>query len=127
MIKEEDRSCDVCGTKLTAFNATNNPGLHDIRNCAQVLLAQRDDARRCAEIRLDAYFANWEDRQDEWSNAISKAHPARNGSTDQDHDRYGVAMRMVSNRHSKSALVALVNWLLVERDATLSNVEGEDR
>jgi hypothetical protein len=61
-------------------------------------------------------MSNWEDVRDEWSDAISKAHPARDGSTMQDHDRYAVVMRIVGNRHSKGTLVALVNWLLKERD-----------
>jgi hypothetical protein len=37
--------CQTCGTKLTEFNATSYRHIHDIGNCAQVLLAQRDRAR----------------------------------------------------------------------------------
>lgn len=54
--------------------------------------------------------ALWEDIKDEWSRAISAAHPTRSGS----HDEYRVALQMVGNRHSKGELVDLVNWLLVE-------------
>jgi hypothetical protein len=50
----------------------------------------------------------WGDRDDEWSARIAVAHPLRTG----DDATYGVAMRMVGNRHSKGALVELVNWLL---------------
>jgi hypothetical protein len=69
--------------------------------------------------RIDAHFAAvkesgvppepWEDVPDEWTAAIKAAFPTRSGS----HDEYGVAMQMVSHRHSKFELVALVNWLLV--------------
>ncbi len=50
---------------------------------------------------------------DEWTERIRAAFPTRSGS----HDAYATAMRMVGNRHAKGDLVALVNWLLVERDA----------
>ena len=56
---------------------------------------------------------DWEDVRDQWSDAITAAHPTRSGS----HDEYGVAMQMVGHRHSKGALVALVNWLLVRLKA----------
>jgi hypothetical protein len=39
-------NCDVCGTELTEFNARSFRHVHDVGNCAQVLLAQRDAARR---------------------------------------------------------------------------------
>ena len=48
------------------------------------------------------------DTPDQWSAAIDEAHPTRSGS----HKQYGIAMTMVSHRHSKGSLVALVNWLL---------------
>lgn len=41
--------------------------------------------------------------------AIKAAHPLRSGR----HDLYGEAMRLVGAKHSKAALVELVNWLLV--------------
>lgn len=44
--------------------------------------------------------------------AIKAAHPTRSGR----HDLYEEAMRLVGAKHSKAALVELVNWLLVERD-----------
>jgi len=52
---------------------------------------------------------NWEDREDEWTSRIAEAHPTRSGS----HEDYACAMRMVGARHSKRALVDLVNWLLI--------------
>lgn len=48
------------------------------------------------------------DRDDEWTQRIADAHPLNTG----DHDTYAIAMQMVGNRHSKGALVELVNWLL---------------
>jgi hypothetical protein len=53
--------------------------------------------------------ASWEDVHDKWADEIDEAHPTRSGS----YDEYGVAMQMVGHRHSKGALVSLVNWLLV--------------
>lgn len=53
----------------------------------------------------------WEDVKDEWTPAIRAAHPTRSDS----HEEYATAMQMVGHRHSKGELVALVNWLLVER------------
>jgi len=50
----------------------------------------------------------WGDKDDEWSARIAAAHPLQTG----DAATYGVAMEMVGNRHSKGALVELVNWLL---------------
>ena len=37
--------CLTCGTELTPSNATSFRHVHDVGNCAQVLLAQRDRAR----------------------------------------------------------------------------------
>jgi hypothetical protein len=42
--------------------------------------------------------------------AIKAAFPTRSGR----HDLYSEAMRMVGAKHSKAALVELVNWLLHE-------------
>lgn len=50
----------------------------------------------------------WEDKEDEWSKYIDAYHPV-NTKAFADWD---VAQRMVSNRHSKHSLVALVCWLL---------------
>jgi hypothetical protein len=55
---------------------------------------------------------HWEDVKDEWSPAIKAAFPTNSES----HEQYATAMKMVSNRHSKWALIALINWLLVEND-----------
>lgn len=53
-------NCQTCGTKLTEFNATSFRHVHDVGNCAQVLLAQRDEAR--AEIHdLKAKLAQHHD------------------------------------------------------------------
>jgi hypothetical protein len=47
--------------------------------------------------------------KDEWSERIAAVHPTLTG----DHATYAKAMEMVGNRHSKGALVELVNWLLL--------------
>lgn len=50
----------------------------------------------------------WEDKEDKWSADIEKAHPVNSKA----YADWDVAQRMVSNRHSKNALIALVCWLL---------------
>lgn len=50
------------------------------------------------------------DKDDQWSERIRAVHPM---NTD-DHATYLTAMEMVGNRHSKAALVELVNWLLTK-------------
>ncbi len=52
------------------------------------------------------------DRDDKWTEAIDAAHPTRTGT----HDQWATAMEMVSARHSKGSLVALVHWLLVKEE-----------
>ena len=76
----------------------------DLLGMHRVGISVLDELRRRAAT-------DWEDTDDEWTEAIKDAHPARSES----HDEYGVAMRMVGHRHSKGELVALVNWLLVEK------------
>lgn len=70
-------------------------------------------ARRAIQRLAATQTGDWEDVDDEWSDAIKAAHPTRSGS----HEDYGIAMKMVGHRHSKGELVALVNWLLVRGGA----------
>lgn len=63
---------------------------------------------------------SWEDRDDDMSAAILASHPVNSSS----YDTYQQAMELVSNRRSKSALVNLVNHLLVEADVPAPAVEG---
>lgn len=48
--------------------------------------------------------------------AIADAHPMRTGRR----DLYAEAMRLVGAKHSKGALVELVNWLLARIDVTVT-------
>jgi len=48
-------------------------------------------------------------------NLIANAHPIYTGR----HDIYAEALRLVTAKHSKGALVNIVNWLLYEQDQTL--------
>lgn len=59
----------------------------------------------------------WDDKPDEFTAAIEKAHPV----VTREHQRYALAMRMVGNRHSKGALIDLVNWLLKLNDDVLDD------
>lgn len=64
--------------------------------------------------------AAWEDKPLPEDKAIYEAFPTRSGS----HEAYAEAMRLVGARRSKGALVALVNWLLVERDEAASRARA---
>jgi len=66
-------------------------------------------------------MSEWLDREDEHTEAINAVHPLRTGN----HALRATANEMVGNRHSKGALVDLVNWLLVEklqRDETINKM-----
>jgi len=63
------------------------------------------------DVREEALVWDEAAKKDEWTQPIHDAFPTRSGS----HDEYAVAMQMIGSRRSKGALVALVNWLLVER------------
>lgn len=69
-------------------------------------MALHADLSKCIPLHPN----EWEDQRDEWTDKINEAHPTRSGS----HDEYATAMQMVGHRHSKGALVELVNWLLVK-------------
>ena len=90
-----------------------------VERLVQTLRAQRDEARKRlvqtlraqgdeARTKLAAE-PTWDDRPDEWTEAVKAAFPTRSGS----HDEYALAMKMVGSRNGKGELVALVNWLLV--------------
>lgn len=63
----------------------------------------------------------WGDRPDEHTTAIDAAHPL----VTKNHGRYARALAMVENRHSKSALVDLVNWLLARGEESSVRTEFE--
>jgi len=112
---------------------------HCIENCGRRALGTYDEALQVlygpeAVKRLKALEESllastattdsdaWIDAKDEWSEAIHEAHPTRSES----HEQYATAMKMVTNRYSKGAIVALINWLLV-RNAKLDKDLKEHR
>lgn len=71
----------------------------------------KPEPTKTTETGLPKVASDWDDdREDRWSERIAKAHPTNTGL----HTHYAIAMEMVGNRHSKGALVELVNWLLTE-------------
>lgn len=60
------------------------------------------------EARIEDLEFSGSDVDDQYTHHIDRAHPMFS----RDHQRYHRALEMVSNRHSKYALVDLVNWLL---------------
>ena len=90
---------------------TNLERAQDIANYVKMGPSHQDVIDRC--MRHFAEIQAWtEDDQPLPEDAVIKAaHPTRSGN----HALYGEAMRLVGAKRSKSALVALVNWLLNER------------
>lgn len=85
------------------------------RTRAKTAEFERDANRsraEAAEAKLEGFLGPWDcDKPDEYSDRIDDAFPTRSDS----HNEYALAMELVGNRNSKGALVALVNWLLLER------------
>lgn len=67
---------------------------------------------RFAHLEQLADPESWLDASLPEDAAIDAAFPTRSGR----HDLYAEAMRLVGARRTKGALVALVNWLLLERE-----------
>ena len=79
----------------------------------------RETLRAAAVVaKQEALTERWDDAPQPEDEAIRAAFPTRTGK----HSTYEEAMRLVGARHSKGALVALVNWLLAERDELLERV-----
>jgi len=74
---------------------------------ARSLERELNEARR----RLAMEWSK-EEVEDQWAADIDTAHPANYGADDSQVD---TALEMVSHRHRKWSLVALVNWLLLEQ------------
>lgn len=60
------------------------------------------------EAKAEALNGPWSDEPDEMTPSILASHPVHT----KDYATYAEALRLVSNRHSKGALVCLVNHLL---------------
>ena len=78
-------------------------------------------AQENGAARMEGAVEESGDTRDQWSDSIDSAHPTLTGK----HKSYEMAQEMVSNRHSKGALVDLVNWLLTYRG--IKPEEGADR
>ncbi len=93
-----------------------------IRNCAPLLGEPAAEVVTTLLDELEAALVprGWANHPDEWSDAISAAHPTVSGS----HAEYAVALQMVGNRYSKHALVELVSWLLVRVGKTESVLDA---
>jgi hypothetical protein len=122
-------SCEHCGEDGTFMGGHNPSRCRDVLKArlAQYITANHDewinvmrikdatidtmqketlefrDRAVAAEAKL-AEYERWSNILDEWEDDIRAAFPTRSGS----HEEYDTAMRMVSNRHSKHELVALV-------------------
>lgn len=77
--------------------------------------------RALLEARAVAEGSAWSDQPLPEDEAIQAAFPTRSG----EHGAYAEALRLVGARRSKSALVELVTWLLVERKRARRGVEEQ--
>ena len=112
-MSDTDEPCK-CGkwTLKSWWEAVTDAGVEDTdctRHARDACLTRTERHRADPALALESL--PWRDVRDEWSEAIEAAFPTRSGS----HAEYAMAMKMVGHRHSKGELVALVNWLLVER------------
>lgn len=87
--------------------------LSDICASCQTLHTELGFCTECAKrvekiLGINKDNKDWGDKPIPEDDAIEAAHPLRNGR----HDLYAEAMRLVGAKHSKYALVDLVNWLL---------------
>lgn len=64
-----------------------------------------------AALRAKGDPANWNDKEDQWSQDIVAAHPV-NSTDPLRHKHFETALEMVGNRRGKYELVGLVQWLL---------------
>lgn len=101
----ETESATVDRRQLCEWLSAMQAQAHDIERLAQ----------QCAALQ-SAINCGWTDRADDLSAEIDITHPFKL----KDFERWNRAQVLVSNRHSKGALIALVAYLLraeVERDA----------
>jgi hypothetical protein len=81
--------------------------LHAVERAALLALASHvHDLHQ----EIDGMRGEWKDTPDQWTKECEDAVPY--GVTVVDHERYLVALQMVSNRNGKYELVDLANWLL---------------
>jgi hypothetical protein len=93
----------VGGVELTAEPVDLDP--EQARYLAGLLCQAADESEAMKNIQLEA-----PDQSLPEDAKIKAAHPTRTGRN----DLYTEAMRLVGAKHSKAALVELVNWLLYE-------------
>ena len=100
---------------------------------AEVLILRLADALEAAQSRIEELEAelmrvprlcDWADRADDLTEAVNADHPLV-AKTNWDH--YAKAIELVSNRHGKGALVALVCHLLAENERACASMKGEPK
>jgi hypothetical protein len=77
--------------------------------------------RMIADARAESLSGPWDDKPDALTDAVEAAHPHHT----KDFATYIEALELVSNRHSKGALVGLVNYLLAKNKATPKGKDHE--
>ncbi len=117
-------ACAKCGLAdvglLCRFMNETTFECYDRAACARRVCARQHPGVAMAASAPTA----WADQPTPEDGPISEAFPTRSGR----HDLYQEAMRLVGARHSKGALVSLVNWLLLRaepkrREITIKEVD----
>lgn len=124
-MSDKDRSEFEKAARGIGINCTSRTPFLSLRG--QYLNADMSNAWRLWQAALvyarEAEQTAWADTPDKWSDEIVAAHPMKTG----DHDTRAIANEMVSNRHSKFALIDLVNWLLARiKKCEAERKPGED-
>jgi hypothetical protein len=92
--------------------------LEDVKHDRHIQKLRLVGEKSLAEKERDEAL-KWDDAPQPEDDAINATFPTRTGK----HETYGEAMRLVSARRSKGALVGLVNWLLCQRDEARTMLE----
>lgn len=106
--------CDRCGERFECDGPTDARHIDsepDRHNCDLCCVRQRAEAAESRAAELERELAEWKEWRDKplpEDAEIDAAFPTRTKK----HNIYFEARRLVSARHSKGELVALVNWLL---------------
>lgn len=95
-------ACPLLTRRSISMTNCGHPGTEGAKSC----LGNCTFHSRAAET--ESSEDAWTDKPIPEDDAIRAAHPTRTGR----HDLYAEAMRLVGAKHSKGALVDLVNWLL---------------
>ncbi len=98
-----------CGTVVPTIKAAKAAAQADYASRIAAALDPDAVAKMVQEAKAEALQGPWTDEPDDLTDAVMASHPFKERG---DYKTYCRALELVSNRHSKGALVSLVNYLL---------------